>query len=249
MMRSRGCTRTSRGESTATSRSIVRPPVAAASGAPDARPAGPSARVIDPPLRWSGCGSARRGWRPAETSDPWSDHRVVRPDVTVQVLVGPAEPLRIEPLVVAHRPNCRPKAVAARREPLPELAGWGATARPDLAVVERVQPLRGHPPPATGRRVRLERESALDEPARQVRDVVGVGPAVPVRARPLFVGHGIHRCFEVPEDALVVAVEAVQGGAEDGAGRLRIGAEGIVPDLAGSERVRPRLEDSQVIDR
>src|SRR4051812_45315076 len=147
MTRSRGWTRTSRGASTATSRSIVRPPVAAASGPPAARPAGPSARVIDPPLAGGRGRSPVSGWRPAETRDPRSDHRVVGPDMPVEVFVGPAEALGIEPLVVAHRRDRRPQPVASRGKPLTELAGRRAAHLPDLAVVERVQPLRRHLPP------------------------------------------------------------------------------------------------------
>src|SRR5690349_9417579 len=102
IVRSRGCTRTSRGGSTATSRSIVRPPVAAASGAPEARPPGPSARVIDPPRSVS---IRRPIGGPGRAGQPRPDHRVVGPDMTVEVLVGPAESLGIQPLVVAHRPD------------------------------------------------------------------------------------------------------------------------------------------------
>src|SRR5689334_16064730 len=101
MSRSRGWTRTSRGESTATSRSIVRPPVAAASGAPEAR-ADPSARVIGPPR----CGVVRRSGvdrlGPVDPGGPRADHRVMGADVAVKVLVRPAEALRVQPLLVAH---------------------------------------------------------------------------------------------------------------------------------------------------
>src|SRR2546425_3547156 len=53
--------------------------------------------------RWSGASSVSLG--PADPGDKRPDHREMRPNMAVQILVRPAEAFRIEPFGLGHRPD------------------------------------------------------------------------------------------------------------------------------------------------
>src|SRR2546426_10936510 len=53
--------------------------------------------------RWSGASSVSLG--PADPGGKRRDHREMRPNMAVQILVRPAEAFRIEPFGLGHRPN------------------------------------------------------------------------------------------------------------------------------------------------
>src|SRR5207253_2250142 len=66
---------------------------------------------------------------------------------------------------------------------------------------------------------------------------------------PVAVRDGVHRGLERCQDLRVVGPEAFDGGREIAAGRLGVWPERVVPDLARPERVGPRLDHGQVVER
>ena len=221
-----------------------RPPAVA----PDARAPRPSARVIDPPRSAAARGRGGGRCRPAEPGRPRPDHRVMGADVAVEILVRPAEPFGIEPLVVGHR---RGSPLGAGRRRRRSAARSSAGGVPRAARTWRS--LNASTPSGGIVRPARRRPRASRAPGRPRRTSPRGGrrgrrtvqsPSGRRRPAPRRDASVISR-LEVGEDRLASSAQnRADRRGEVRADRLRVGPERIVADLAVAQRVGPRLEDA-----
>jgi len=93
----------------------------------------------------------------------------MRADVPVEILVRPAEPFRVEPLVVGHGPDRGPESLQACRIPAAELSGQRPPRGTNLAVVEDIEALGRDVRPGSAGDVRIQGLGAELEPVEAAR--------------------------------------------------------------------------------
>ena len=172
--------------------------------------------------------------------------------MAVEVLVGPAEPLRVEPVVVGHRRDggCepRPAGVVRGRGALGRASrGRGGPASSFQASIPSAAAAAPAAGPADARRApRPPRRTRRRGGRRGRRPSSPASPRRRSRRRP---GAPARSSSKWAKTAASSAQKRSFAAGEVRRRRLRIRPERVVLDLARAEAVGPRLEDPEVVDR
>src|SRR5438552_8804314 len=198
--------------------------------------------------RWSGASSVSLG--PADPGDKRTDHREMRPDMAVQILVRPAEACRIEPFGLGHRPDGGLEASSSGDIRRQELLARIPAAGSHVDGIPGGDAGTGHLLPAATPAVLHQRVGRPVEPRCEMADMIGDGPGLDDAGGGPGVGRNARdRLVEQGEDRCRVGPEAADTDGKRARPGNWIRPEWVVLDLPGSKAVGPRLEDPQVVDR